>query len=163
MPQQVIEALSRQLFDFLKEKGLILATAESCTGGWIAQAITSVAGSSEVFDCGWVSYSNQAKQRCLGVDAKIVSEFGAVSAETAVAMAEGALKHSAATISVSTTGIAGPAGGSAEKPVGTVWFAWAKQNAPTQVEMKVFQGDRQEIRAAAVLHALNGIIQTAQQ
>ncbi len=163
MQTEMIEVLANQLFDIIKEKGITLATAESCTGGWIAEAITSVAGSSDIFDCGWVTYSNQAKQRCLGVDAKIVSEFGAVSAETAVAMAEGALKHSAATISVSTTGIAGPAGGSAEKPVGTVWFAWAKQNAPTQVEMKVLQGNRQEIRAAAVLHALNGIIQIEQQ
>lgn len=158
----MIEPLARQVFDIIEEKGLTLATAESCTGGWIAEAITSVAGSSEIFDCGWVTYSNQAKQRCLGVDAKILAEFGAVSPETAVAMAEGALKHSAATISVSTTGIAGPAGGSAEKPVGTVWFAWAKHGAPTQVEMKIFPGDRKEIRTAAVLHALNGIVQTAQ-
>lgn len=162
MPVNMIDTLSSQLFDIIKEKGLTIATAESCTGGWIAEAITSVAGSSEIFDCGWVTYSNQAKQRCLDVDATILAEFGAVSAETAVAMAEGALKHSAATISVSTTGIAGPTGGSAEKPVGTVWFAWAKRGAATQVEMKVFHGDRKQIRAAAVLNALNGLIQAAQ-
>ena len=155
------QVFSKKINEIFKIKGLRLATAESCTGGWIAQAITAIPGSSDIFDCGWVTYSNQAKQRCLGVDQKILEEFGAVSSQTAIAMAEGALQHSSAGISVSTTGIAGPDGGSAEKPVGTVWFAWAKRVGQTEVELKIFSGDREAIREQAVVHALDGLIQRA--
>ena len=149
---------TKELIEILKAAGFTLATAESCTGGWVAQAITAVPGSAEIFDCGWVTYSNAAKERCLGVEKQVLADFGAVSSQTAIAMAEGALRHSEATISVATTGIAGPSGGSSEKPVGTVWFAWADRDRPTQVELKVFSGDREAIRAQAVLFALNGLI-----
>ena len=148
---------AKELIELLKGSGLTLATAESCTGGWIAQAITSVPGSSEVFDCGWVTYSNGAKKRCLGVDEQLLADFGAVSVQVAIAMAEGALQHSDASISVATTGIAGPAGATPDKPVGTVIFAWAQRGRPTHSEVQVFSGGREAIREEAVLFALNGL------
>jgi nicotinamide-nucleotide amidase len=155
---QAMMSKAKDLVELLKAKGFTLATAESCTGGWIAQAITSVPGSSEVFDCGWVTYSNAAKQRCLGVSEQTLTAHGAVSVQTAVAMAKGALDNSNATISVATTGIAGPGGGTLEKPIGTVIFAWAQRDNTPDVELKVFSGDREAIRAQAVLHALDRLI-----
>ena len=130
-----------------------MATAESCTGGLIAGACTDLPGSSEWFERGFVTYSNEAKTELLGVDASLISAHGAVSEPVAGAMALGALLRSRAQVAVAVTGIAGPTGGSADKPVGTVWFGWA---LPGRVvtETKMFDGDRAAVRAATVAHAL---------
>lgn len=133
---------------------LILATAESCTGGWVAEAVTSIPGSSAFFDSGFVTYSNAAKQLMLGVQEQTLADFGAVSEQTAIEMAEGALSHSSADISIAITGIAGPDGGSPDKPVGTVWFAFGKRGDLTRTALQQFSGDRQAIRQQAVIFAL---------
>jgi len=147
--------------DFLLEKHWMLATAESCTGGLIAAACTDRAGSSAWFERGFVTYSNAAKTELLGVDAALIDAHGAVSEAVVRAMATGALAHSRAQVAVAVTGVAGPAGGSADKPVGTVWFGWA---TPWGVSSAVqhFTGDRAAVRAATVRHALQclpGVIQ----
>lgn len=142
------------VLDMLRVRGMMAATAESCTGGLIAAALTAVAGSSDVVDCGFVTYSNEAKTAMLGVDAALIARHGAVSGPVAAAMAEGALQHSRASVAVSVTGIAGPGGGSAEKPVGTVWFGLAGRSGEVQTERHVFPGDRDGVRHATVLHAL---------
>lgn len=142
----------------LLEKKMVLATAESCTGGWIAQQLTDVAGSSEWFDCGFVTYSNESKKRLLGVSAVSLDTCGAVSKEVVSEMAEGVLSSAEVSISVATSGIAGPGGGSVEKPVGTVWFAWAEQGKDTRTEKKQFSGDRESVRKQAVKYALEGIL-----
>ena len=134
-----------------------LATAESCTGGLIAAACTDVAGSSQWFERGFVSYSNAAKTQMLGVSASLIAEHGAVSEAVVRAMAEGAVAHSLAQASVAVTGVAGPGGGSAAKPVGTVWFAW-QLNGVGSSECRVFAGDRAAVRAATVAHALQGLL-----
>ncbi|HEX4326889.1 MAG TPA: nicotinamide-nucleotide amidase [Burkholderiales bacterium] len=141
----------------LKERGLVLACAESCTGGWVAQTVTAVAGSSAWFDRGFVTYSNQAKEDMLGVPAQTLEQFGAVSEETARAMAAGALTHSLAQVALSITGIAGPTGGTPEKPVGLVCFGWAKGEA-ARTESVRFDGDREAVRRQAVIHALQGLL-----
>lgn len=130
-----------------------LATAESCTGGMIAAACTDLAGSSTWFERGFVTYSNQAKMDMLGVNLHLIEQHGAVSQEVAIAMAQGAIQHAHAQVSLSVTGIAGPAGGSDTKPVGTVWFAWLTP-LETQSEVMHFGGDRTSIRAQAVQHSL---------
>lgn len=140
------------------QRRLLLATAESCTGGWVSQVITHTAGSSGWFERGFVTYSNEAKVEMLGVRAETLTRHGAVSEETAAEMAAGALKHSNAMYSLSITGIAGPAGGSPGKPVGTVCFAWCRVGAQAAVETAVFAGDREAIRRQAVLHALRGLL-----
>lgn len=132
----------------------LIATAESCTGGMVASAITDVAGSSAIFDRGFVTYSNEAKSAMLGVPATLINRFGAVSEEVARAMAEGALAHSRATLSVAITGIAGPTGGSAEKPVGLVHFACASKDGDVLHERLLFTGDRAAVRLQARNHAL---------
>lgn len=142
------------VLDTLRGRTLTLATAESCTGGLIAAALTAIAGSSDVVECGFVTYSNAAKARILGVPDCLIASHGAVSEPVARAMAEGALARSAAGVSVAVTGIAGPGGGSAEKPVGTVWFATARRGGQTRSERQVFPGDRAAIRAETVRHAL---------
>jgi nicotinamide-nucleotide amidase len=134
--------------------GLRLATAESCTGGLVAGALTAIAGSSDVVERGFVTYSNAAKTELLGVPAELIVAEGAVSEPVARRMAEGALAHSAADLAVSVTGIAGPGGGSAEKPVGLVWFGLARRGAATRTLRQVFPGDRGTVRAAAVAQAL---------
>jgi nicotinamide-nucleotide amidase len=134
-----------------------LATAESCTGGMIAAACTDLAGSSDWFECGFVSYSNQAKTEMLGVDARLFTVHGAVSEPVARAMVQGALQHSDAQVSVAVTGVAGPGGGSVEKPVGTVWFAWRLPTGVTS-EVQHFEGDRAAVRAATVQHALARLV-----
>ena len=139
----------------LRSRGERLATAESCTGGLIAAALTHVAGSSDVVDRGFVTYSNEAKTEMLGVPAALIAAHGAVSAPVAEAMAEGAVARSMADVAVAVTGVAGPGGGSAEKPVGLVWFGLARRGAPPRTEHHVFPGDRAAIRAATVAHALN--------
>lgn len=133
-----------------RASGKTLALAESCTGGLIAGAITGVAGASAVLERGWVTYSNRAKQQELGVDSAILERHGAVSAETAAAMATGALAHAPVDLALAVTGIAGPDGGSREKPVGLVWFGLARQGAPVVTVSRLFPGDRAAIRAAAV-------------
>lgn len=137
---------------------LLLATAESCTGGWVAQVITHTAGSSEWFDRGFVTYSNAAKMDMLGVPQQILDRHGAVSQETAGEMAAGALKNSNALFSLSITGIAGPTGGSPGKPVGTVCFAWCQVGEKAETETAFFAGDREAIRRQAVVYALRGLL-----
>lgn len=155
------ERLARELGDVLVARGWRCATAESCTGGLVAGAITEIAGSSDWFDRGFVTYSNDAKEAMLGVPAAMLAVHGAVSEPVARAMAEGALAHSRATVAVAITGVAGPGGGSAAKPVGTVSFAWAAQGQPTTVETRHFDGDRRAIRLASVTAALAGLIAAA--
>ncbi|HVZ46176.1 MAG TPA: CinA family protein [Ramlibacter sp.] len=152
------EDLCRELAALLKEKGWMLATAESCTGGLIAAACTELSGSSDWFERGFVTYSNAAKIEELGVDANLIERHGAVSEVVARAMAFGAVRHSRALASIAVTGIAGPTGGTADKPVGTVWFAWMVQGELTSETMR-FEGDRAAVRAAAVGHALQRAIE----
>lgn len=144
----------------LAASGLTLATAESCTGGWIAKRVTDVPGSSGWFDRGFVTYSNIAKVELLGVRPQTLAACGAVSRETVLEMAVGALARSSADVAVAVTGIAGPDGGSADKPVGTVWIAWARRDHPPRVEQRRFSGDRENIRRAAVRAALEGVLAT---
>lgn len=139
--------------DLLIANGWKLATAESCTGGLIAARCTDLAGSSDWFDRGFVTYSNAAKTEMLGVDAALIAQHGAVSEPVVRAMAQGALQHAQAQVAVAVTGVAGPSGGSAAKPVGTVWLGWATP-AGVVSELRHFAGDRAQVRAATVAHAL---------
>ena len=141
-----------------RQHQLMIATAESCTGGWAAQVITHTAGSSGWFERGFVTYSNTAKIDMLGVNPATLDSYGAVSVETALEMANGALTHSQAQIALAITGIAGPGGGSPGKPVGTVCFAWSIKNQAAQAEQQVFAGDRESVRRQAVIHALQGLL-----
>jgi len=145
----------------LLARGWMLATAESCTGGLIAGACTDLAGSSNWFERGFVSYSNAAKTELLGVDPDLIVRHGAVSEPVARAMAQGALQHSKAQCALAVTGIAGPGGGSADKPVGTVWFAWATPDG-VHSEMQRFDGDRAQVRSATVQHSLAVLLSLAQ-
>ncbi|HSW03149.1 CinA family protein [Aquabacterium sp.] len=147
----------RQLADALRARGQQLCTAESCTGGLIAAACTELAGSSDWFERGFVTYSNAAKTEALGVPAAVIAEHGAVSEEVARAMAAGALAHAKAQFAVAVTGVAGPAGGTATKPVGLVWLAWAGP-AGVQAERHQFSGDRAAVRQATVRCALQGLL-----
>lgn len=150
--------LAQHVLDTLKKQNLTLATAESCTGGMIASAITDIAGSSAVFDRGFVTYSNAAKMDMLAVPQEILEKFGAVSVEVAAAMAQGAIDNSYADIAVSVTGIAGPMGGSAEKPVGLVIFGAMKKGSTPQTLIKNFAGDRDAIRTQSRDYALQFIL-----
>jgi nicotinamide-nucleotide amidase len=141
------------LLDACRARGVRLATAESCTGGLIAAALTAIAGSSDVMDRGFVTYSNEAKTELVGVPTDLIARHGAVSEEVARAMAEGALARSRASIAVSVTGVASPGGGSAEKPVGLVCFGLAQRGREVASETRILPGDRTAIRAAAVAHA----------
>jgi nicotinamide-nucleotide amidase len=141
----------------LLSKAASLAAAESCTGGGIAETVTRISGSSAWFDRGFVTYSNAAKTEMLGVGEAILEQFGAVSEETARAMASGALKHSQATLALSVTGIAGPTGGTANKPVGTVCFAWTERGGQIASETRHFDGDRDAVRRQSIIHALQGL------
>ena len=142
------------LLDLYRVQGLKIATAESCTGGLIAASLTAVAGSSDVFERGWVTYSNQAKSESLGVPSELIAEKGAVSLEVAEAMAKGALRRSQADVAVSVTGVAGPGGGSEEKPVGLVFIGLARKDGWSQVERCMFPGNRDAVRAHTVARAL---------
>jgi nicotinamide-nucleotide amidase len=153
--------LSESLGQVCRQRGLTVTTAESCTGGWVAQVITHTVGSSAWFERGFVTYANAAKTDMLGVRSITIETFGAVSLETAGEMAAGALKYSNALISLSITGIAGPTGGSAEKPVGTVCFGWCSKGSIPMCERRLFAGDREAIRRQAVIHALTGLIERA--
>jgi len=152
-----MEALARRVGERLRARAAVLVSAESCTGGWIAQAVTSVAGSSAWFDRGFITYSNEAKREMLGVSEQTLARHGAVSEETAREMARGALARSAATLAVSVTGIAGPGGGTAEKPVGMVCFAWAGRGDVSS-ETRRFSGDRESVRRQSVIRALEGVL-----
>lgn len=150
-------ALVTELAAALLARGAQMATAESCTGGLIAGACTEIAGSSDWFERGFVSYSNQAKTEMLGVDAALIAAHGAVSEAVALAMARGAVAHSRAQCSVAVTGVAGPGGGSAAKPVGTVWFGWSV-DGQSDAECVRFDGDRAAVRQQTVEHALKGLL-----
>jgi nicotinamide-nucleotide amidase len=151
------EALARRVGAALGAAGERLVTAESCTGGWVAQAATSVAGSSAWFDRGFVTYSNEAKREMLGVPARTLLRHGAVSEPTARAMVKGALRRSRGSIALAITGIAGPGGGTRHKPVGTVCFAWAR-GRKMRSETRRFAGGRNRVRRQSVLHALNEVL-----
>lgn len=150
--------LLQQLAEALSSRGWMLATAESCTGGWIAKSCTDLAGSSAWFERGFVTYSNEAKQDMLGVKVVTLKQHGAVSEAVAAEMAGGALANSRAQIAVSVSGIAGPGGGTAGKPVGTVCFGWARQDASLHTETCHFSGSRESVRAQSVEHALRGVL-----
>ena len=156
-----IVAAARELCDALRARGWRLATAESCTGGGVAYAVTAIPGSSEVLDRGFVTYSNEAKTAMLGVPAASIAAHGAVSEPVARAMAEGALRASGADVSVAITGVAGPGGGTPAKPVGMVCFAWATRDGRLEVRTLHLPGDRGAVRTASVRHALDGLIALA--
>lgn len=155
-PSHILE-ITQSLSQALRHRGWMMCTAESCTGGLISGACTAMAGSSDWFDRGFVTYSNAAKADMLGVSMDLIEKNGAVSEPVAQAMAEGALARSLAQASVAVTGVAGPSGGSAEKPVGTVWFGW-RVNGKSSTECMRFEGDRAAVRSATVAHALRGLL-----
>ncbi len=152
-----LQALAGEVGRRLMLNSLKLAAAESCTGGWIAKALTDVAGSSDWFDRGFTVYSNNAKQAMLGVKPATLAEHGAVSEAVAREMAAGAVGHSEAGVAVAVTGIAGPSGGSAAKPVGTVWIAWAWPDGAVEAKLFHFKGGREAVRRASVGAALEGL------
>ena len=151
--------LAAQLGAALQAHGMMLATAESCTGGGVASAVTDIAGSSAWFDRGFITYSNQAKCDMLGVSPDTLARFGAVSEATVREMVDGALRHSQAQVALAVSGIAGPGGGTVEKPVGMVWFAWGIRNGASVARLHQLAGNRAEIRTQAVRIALQGVIE----
>ncbi len=153
-----LDQLAEQTGNALKRHAVTLVTAESCTGGWVAREITAIPGSSHWFDRGFVTYTNQSKQEILGVQATTLDEHGAVSEQTVREMAEGALQHSHADVSIAISGIAGPGGASAEKPVGTVWLAWTGTGRSTLSQVQHYTGDREQVRQQAVVTALQGLL-----
>lgn len=158
-----MEGLAAQVGSALKLHGMMLATAESCTGGGVAQAITEVAGSSAWFERGFVTYSNLSKQQMLGVRETTLKQHGAVSEMTVREMVAGALQHSAAQVALSVSGIAGPDGGTTDKPVGTVWFAWGIKHGETHAQRHQLGGNRAEVCALAVHIALQGVLNLLNQ
>ena len=160
LPSDVeLGAQARQLAETLIAKRHVVSTAESCTGGWIAKTLTDIAGSSVWFDCGVVAYSYEAKQAMLGVRPQTLEREGAVSRETVIEMVSGALVHSAASLAVAVTGIAGPGGGTAGKPVGTVWIAWKRRGGYPKAEVFHFDGDREAVRRQTIAAALRGLLE----
>jgi nicotinamide-nucleotide amidase len=158
-----MDMLAAQVGALLRSRGLLLATAESCTGGGVAQAITEVAGSSAWFERGFVTYSNLSKQQMLGVSADTLKQHGAVSELTVREMVAGALQHSVAQVALAVSGIAGPDGGTAAKPVGTVWFAWGVRHGEIRAQRHLLRGNRAEVRARSVLIALQGVVDLLNQ
>ena len=154
-----MNALAEKVAAKLLERRAFVATAESCTGGWVSQALTAIAGSSAWFERGFVTYSDPAKEELLGVRAATLAQHGAVSEPVAREMALGALAHSHAAVALAVTGIAGPSGGSREKPVGTVCFAWAAAEGALRAETRLFGGDREEVRRQSVERALTGLLE----
>jgi nicotinamide-nucleotide amidase len=152
------EVLAQRLGDKLRDLGATVTTAESCTGGGVAFSMTAIPGSSRWFDRGFVTYTNRSKREMLGVPTDILAKFGAVSEKTAIAMATGALQHSQAQYVLAITGIAGPGGGTAEKPVGTVCFAWAGTDRDVISKTMVFPGDRSAVRQQSIQTALQGML-----
>ena len=157
--EKTVQELAQVLGDKLSKAGLVAATAESCTGGGVAYAITEISGSSQWFDRGFVTYSNEAKIQMLGVEALVIKAFGAVSEQVVEAMAIGAVAHSDADIAVAISGIAGPEGGSVEKPVGTVCISWYNAHSACKTETYLFIGDRSDVRTQAIRLALLGLIE----
>ena len=155
--ENTVQQLAIRLGNRLREQRLLITTAESCTGGMVASAITDISGSSGWFERGFVTSSNQAKSEMIGVPADMIEKHGAVSESIAREMAEGALRNSRAQLSLSITGIAGPGGGTPQKPVGTVCFAWSNR-VHTLCQTRVFKGDRRQIRLQASAHALRGVL-----
>jgi nicotinamide-nucleotide amidase len=155
-----LRALAERLGSALRHQHLMLVTAESCTGGWIAKTVTDIAGCSDWFDCGLAAYSYEAKQALLGVRPETLMEHGAVSRETVLEMVSGALIHSGASIAVAVTGIAGPSGGTADKPVGTVWIGWKRRGGYPRAEVFQFTGDREAVRRQTVAAAINGLLRS---
>jgi nicotinamide-nucleotide amidase len=153
-----LQQLASELGERLRARGWMLATAESCTGGWVGQLLTSLPGSSTWYERGFITYANAAKQEMLGVPAATLETFGAVSEETASAMAAGALKHSHAQAALAISGIAGPGGGTPQKPVGLVCYGWALADGTLMSSTCRLDGDREEIRSRAVAAALRGLI-----
>jgi nicotinamide-nucleotide amidase len=149
----------QKLASRLMKCGWTMATAESCTGGWIAKCCTDLAGSSAWFDRGFVTYGDRAKHELLGVELNILEKAGAVSKATAIQMAEGARRRAGVNAALAVTGIAGPDGGTADKPVGLVWFAWSLEDRLASSEVMQFQGDRDAVRRQTVAHALNGLLE----
>ncbi|TAK38116.1 MAG: CinA family protein [Lysobacteraceae bacterium] len=154
-----LSAIASKAGERLREARLTLVTAESCTGGWIAKVVTDIAGSSDWFDCGMATYSYEAKQAMLGVRPETLEYHGAVSRETVLEMVAGALVHSGAGIAVAVTGIAGPTGGTREKPVGTVWIAWKRRGGYPLAEVFHFDGDREAVRRQTVAAGLAGLLE----
>ncbi|ASR44077.1 damage-inducible protein CinA [Xanthomonas citri pv. mangiferaeindicae] len=152
-----LQAMAARLGSLLRDRHHRLVTAESCTGGWIAKAMTDIAGCSDWFDCGLAAYSYEAKQALLGVSLQTLETHGAVSRETAIEMVSGALVNSGASIAVAVTGIAGPGGGSDDKPVGTVWIAWKRRGDYARAQVHHFDGDREAVRRQTVAAALRGL------
>lgn len=157
MKQNNLQLMARTIGQKLMRNNMKLATAESCTGGWISKVITDIDGSSQWFECALVTYSNQAKQDLLGVPEQILLDFGAVSEQTVKVMVLGLLDRCNANLGVSISGIAGPTGGSDDKPVGTVWIAWAKPGTVVECVRFKFDGDRDAVRHQSVMEALRGI------
>ena len=157
----MLDWIANRVGEQLKTKGLLLATAESCTGGWVAQAMTAIAGSSEWFERGFITYTNVAKMEMLGVRGETLQAHGAVSEQTVREMAQGALLHSRAHVAVAVSGVAGPGGGSAEKPVGMVSVAWAVRGGAVQATTLQLDGDRDAVRRASVVAALQGVVRLA--
>lgn len=150
--------LAQRVGEALKSHYLMLVTAESCTGGWIAKTVTDIAGSSDWFDCGLAAYSYEAKQALLGVRPQTLEFSGAVSRETVLEMVSGAFLHSGASIAVAVTGIAGPGGGTIDKPVGTVWIGWKRRDGHARAQVFHFDGDREAVRRQTVMAALQGLL-----
>jgi nicotinamide-nucleotide amidase len=153
-----LDTLSRLVGEHLSARGWRLATAESCTGGWVAEVVTATAGSSGWFDCGFITYSNDAKCALLGVSPMTLARYGAVSEQTTAAMAKGCVERSEADLALSISGIAGPGGGSQDKPVGTVCFGWARHGETPQTATCHFDGDRESVRRQAVIFALEEVL-----
>jgi nicotinamide-nucleotide amidase len=158
MTEDDVSELARTLGRLARRRGIDVVTAESCTGGGVAVAITRISGSAKWFDRGFVTYSNHAKKQMLGVTQRSLGNYGAVSEQVACEMARGALRHSPAHVSVAVTGIAGPTGGSRTKPVGLVWFAWAVRKGDVQARCFRFKGSRTDVRLQSVAVALQGLI-----
>ena len=159
MKQEDIRILAQAVGEYLLAKKWRLCLAESCTGGGVAEALTRIAGSSRWFECSFVTYSNAAKQRMLGVETILLETYGAVSAHTVEAMARGAQARSGAHVALAISGIAGPEGGTEDKPVGTVWFAWVTPDSPhPYTQCSYFEGDRQSIRQQAIVYGLQRLL-----
>ena len=158
MNDDLISLRRDRLAEQLMRQGLLLAVAESCTGGWLAKVCTDVSGSSSWFDRGFVTYSNRAKQQMLGVSEQTLQAHGAVSEAVVIEMVSGVLQQSDAHVAVSISGVAGPGGGTEEKPVGTVWLAWKRRTLPVIASCCHFDGDRNDVRRQAVERALQGLL-----
>jgi nicotinamide-nucleotide amidase len=158
MRDEQLQTLAQAIGNQLHGKGIMLATAESCTGGWVGKVITDIVGSSSWFDRGFITYTNKAKRDMLGVSSETLNAFGAVSEETVCEMVKGALEHSNADLALAITGIAGPGGATAEKPLGTVWLAWGNRDGFLHSERHQFIGEREAVRQQAVACALDGVL-----